>query len=216
MESSLRCVIPDFYISKKDRSLQLVQDYRKLNQYIIKNKMLLSLIRKAINKLKDIKYFNKLDFIWRYNNIWIKEDSKWKVAFLTNKKLFELKVMYFELYNSLGIFQWMINNIFRKLLYKEVLANYINDFIIPAKTKKELKKRTVQFLKVAEKHNLCFKQSKLLWQLLTKIVNSVLSNLICEKNLIGITRELNKECLMYSYTIYITSTSPILNYIYHL
>ena len=69
MESSLRCVIPDFYISKKDRSLQLVQDYRKLNQYIIKNKMLLSLIRKAINKLKDIKYFNKLDFIWRYNNI---------------------------------------------------------------------------------------------------------------------------------------------------
>jgi len=28
------------------------------------------------------------------------------------------------------------------------------------KTKKELEKRTIQFLKIAEKHNLCFKQSK--------------------------------------------------------
>jgi len=28
------------------------------------------------------------------------------------------------------------------------------------KTKKKLEKRTIQFLKIAEKHNLCFKQSK--------------------------------------------------------
>ena len=28
------------------------------------------------------------------------------------------------------------------------------------KTKKELEKRTIQFLKIAEKHNICFKQSK--------------------------------------------------------
>ena len=30
---------------------------------MIKNKILLSLIRKVIDKLKDTKYFNKLDFI---------------------------------------------------------------------------------------------------------------------------------------------------------
>jgi len=35
-----------FYIPKKDRSLQLVQDYRKLNQVIIKNKTLLPLYHK--------------------------------------------------------------------------------------------------------------------------------------------------------------------------
>ena len=28
------------------------------------------------------------------------------------------------------------------------------------KTKKKLEKRTIQFLKIAEKHNICFKQSK--------------------------------------------------------
>ena len=51
----------------------------------------------------------------------------------------------------------MINSIFRKLLYKKVQKNYINDFIIPIKTRKEFEERTVQFLKVAEKHNFYFK-----------------------------------------------------------
>ena len=54
----------------------------------------------------------------------------------------------------------MMNSIFRKLLYKGVLANYMDNFIIPAKTKEELEERTIRFLKIAEKHNLCFKQSK--------------------------------------------------------
>ena len=35
---------------------------------MIKDKMLLSLIREVINKLKDTKYFKKLNLIWGYNN----------------------------------------------------------------------------------------------------------------------------------------------------
>ena len=77
-----------------------------------------------------------------------------------NKGLFELQVIYFGLCNSPGTFQRMMNNIFRELLYKGVLANYMDNFVIPAKTKEELEERTIRFLKIAEKHNLCFKQSK--------------------------------------------------------
>ena len=36
----------------------------------------------------------------------------------------------------------------------------MNDFVILAKTMKELEKQTIRFLKIAEKHNLCFKRSK--------------------------------------------------------
>jgi len=68
--------------------------------------------------------------------------------------------MYFGLYNSPGIFQRMMNSIFQELLYKGVLANYIDNFIIPAKTMEELEERMVRFLKIAEKHNLHFKRSK--------------------------------------------------------
>jgi len=46
--------------------------------------------------------------------------------------------MYFGLCNSPGMFQQMINSIFRELLHEEVLANYMDDFIIPLKMMKEL------------------------------------------------------------------------------
>jgi len=36
----------------------------------------------------------------------------------------------------------------------------MDDFVIPAKTMEELEERTIRFLKIAEKHNLCFKRSK--------------------------------------------------------
>ena len=54
----------------------------------------------------------------------------------------------------------MMNSIFWELLYEDVLANYIDDFVILAKTMEELEERMVRFLKIVEKHNLCFKRSK--------------------------------------------------------
>ena len=36
----------------------------------------------------------------------------------------------------------------------------MDDFVIPAKTIKELEEQTTRFLKIIEKHNLYFKQSK--------------------------------------------------------
>ena len=62
---------------------------------------------------------------------------------MTNKGLFEPQVMYFGLCNLPGIFQRIMNSIFRELLYEEVLANYMDDFIIPAKTKEELEERII-------------------------------------------------------------------------
>jgi len=54
----------------------------------------------------------------------------------------------------------MINSIFQELLHKEVLANYMDDFVILVKTMKELEEQTVCFMKIVKKHNLCFKRSK--------------------------------------------------------
>jgi len=36
----------------------------------------------------------------------------------------------------------------------------MDDFVIPEKIEKELEECTIRFLKIAEKHNLCFKWSK--------------------------------------------------------
>ena len=62
-ESKSRYAVPCFYIPKKDGSLQLVQDYWKLNQVTIKDRTPLPLIGEVIDKLKETRYFNKLDLI---------------------------------------------------------------------------------------------------------------------------------------------------------
>ena len=129
VKSKSRYAVPCFYIPKKNGSLQLVQDYKKLNQVMIKDKMLLPLIGEIINKL---------DLIQGYNNVRIKEGDEWKATFLTNKGLFEPQVMYFRLCNSPGTFQRIMNSIFRELLYEDVLANYMDNFMILVKTMEEL------------------------------------------------------------------------------
>ena len=50
-----------------------------------------------------------------------------------------------------------MKSIFQELLHKGVLANYMNNLVILTKTKKELEERTIQFLKIAKKHNFYFK-----------------------------------------------------------
>ena len=99
--------------------------------------MPLPLIGEVIDKLKEAKYFNKLDLIWGYNNVWIREGDEWKATFLTNKGLFKPQVMYSRLCNSPRTFQRIMNSIFWELLHEGVLANYMDNFIIPARTMKE-------------------------------------------------------------------------------
>ena len=60
-----------------------------------------------------------------------------------NKGLFKLQVIYFVLCNLPGTFQQMMNNIFQKLLHEGVLANYMDDFVIPAKIMKELEEQII-------------------------------------------------------------------------
>ena len=53
-----------------------------------------------------------------------------------------------------------MNSIFQEILHEGVLANYMDDFVIPAKSIKKLEERKICFLKITEKYNLCFKKSK--------------------------------------------------------
>jgi len=55
------CVVPFFFVKKKDGSLRPVQDYYQLNEVTIKNKYPLFLIQELIDKVKGATYFTKLD-----------------------------------------------------------------------------------------------------------------------------------------------------------
>jgi Reverse transcriptase (RNA-dependent DNA polymerase) len=125
---------PFFFIKKKDRSLHPVQDYRKLNEMIVKNRYPLPLISELVNALQNAKYFTKLDVRWGYNNIRIKEGDEFKAAFHTNQGLFEPLVMFFGLTNSPTTFQMMMNDIFHMEVINGQVLIYLDDILIFSKT----------------------------------------------------------------------------------
>jgi len=68
---------PFFFVSKKDlKKLRPCQDYRRLNEGMIKNAYPLPQVDELLDKLKGAKYFTKLDLRWRYNNVRIKEGDE--------------------------------------------------------------------------------------------------------------------------------------------
>ena len=90
-------IVPVFFVGKKDRKKHMVQDYRYLNEWTIKNNYLLLLILDIVENIGTKKVFTKMDLRWSYNNIQIKEGDEQKAAFTTPERLFELTVMFFRL-----------------------------------------------------------------------------------------------------------------------
>lgn len=151
---------PVFFVKKKDGSLRLVQDYRKLNDMTIKNSYPLPLISDIVNKLSKAKYFTKLDVRWGYNNVRIKEGDEWKAAFRTNRGLFEPLVMFFGLTNSPATFQTMMNDLFRDLINEGVCIIYMDDILIFTDDLEKHRRAVWRALKILEDNKLYLKAEK--------------------------------------------------------
>ena len=91
---------PVFFVGKKDEKKQMVQDYRYLNEWMVKNNYLLPLISDILENIRTKKVFTKMDLRWDYNNMRIKEGDEWKAAFMMPEGLFIPIVMFFGLTNS--------------------------------------------------------------------------------------------------------------------
>ena len=121
---------PFFFVSKKDGSLRLVQDYCTLNEVTIKNAYPLPLIDNLFNQLTNATIFTKFDVCAGYNNICIKEGDQHKAAFITPLGLFEPMVMFFGLCNTPTTFQDMMDRVFEDLVREGWLIIYMNDMLI--------------------------------------------------------------------------------------
>jgi len=60
---------PFFFVKKKTANLRPVQDYRKVNKFTKKNHYPLPLISELLDKIKDAKWFIKINIRKGYNNI---------------------------------------------------------------------------------------------------------------------------------------------------
>ena len=151
---------PFFFVKKKDGTLRPVQDYWYLNSITKKNRYPLPLIDDLIQRLKGARYFTKLDVRWGYNNIRVREGDEWKAAFRTNRGLFEPLVMFFGLTNSPATFQTMMNDIFADLIGAGLVCVYMDDILIFAKTREEVRRITRLVLERLRAHKLYLKAEK--------------------------------------------------------
>jgi hypothetical protein len=79
-------------------------DYRKLNEITIKNRYTLPLIYEMQDRIREAKYFIRLDLRKAYYKVRIKEEEKWKTTFESRLGHFEYLVIPFGLTNALAIF----------------------------------------------------------------------------------------------------------------
>jgi hypothetical protein len=111
--------------------------------------------------VKGAKLFSKFDVRWGYNNVRIKEGDEWKAAFITNKGLFEPRVMFFGLTNSPATFQMMMNEIFIEELREGWLTIYMDDLLIHTDDNLDQHRQKVhQVLDKLEHHDLFLKPEK--------------------------------------------------------
>ena len=156
---------PFFFIKKKDGKLHPVQDYRRINEWTIRNRYPLPLIPELINRVKGAALFSKFDIRWGYNNVRIKQGDEWKAAFITNRGLYEPRVMFFGLTNSPATFQTMMNAIFAEELLEGWLTIYMDDILVHMKDDEMLHRRLVhRVLDKLAKHYLFLKPEKCLFE----------------------------------------------------
>ena len=103
-------VSPIFFIPKKDgKELQMVIDYRKLNDITKKDFYPLPNLRTELEKLSKHSLFSKFDVHAGYNNIRIRREDQHKAAFKTPLGTFIPTVITFGFCNAPSIFQRAMN-----------------------------------------------------------------------------------------------------------
>ena len=127
------CGATILFARKKDGSLQLCVDYRKLNQMTVKNVYPLPLIDELLDRLNSSKIFTSLDLKDAYWLLRIAEGDEWKTAFQTRYGLYEYLIMPFGLSNAPGCFQAYVNSCFSDMIDK-FLKIYMDDFLIHSVT----------------------------------------------------------------------------------
>ena len=153
-----------FFVGKKDGNKRMVQDYRYLNEWTIKNNYPLPLISDVVENSGTKRVFTKIDLRWDYNNIQIKEGDEWKAAFMIPERSFKPMVMFFRLTNSLATFQTMMNELIKDLINTGKVAAFIDDVIIGMESEEGHDELVAEVIKSLEENNLYMKPEKCKWK----------------------------------------------------
>ena len=150
---------PILFVKKKDGTMRMCVDYRALNAVTVRDVYPLPLIDELFDRLRDAKYFSKLDLRSGYHQLRVAPVDVHKTAFRTPLGSFEFMVLPFGLTNAPSAFMRMMDSVFPPHS-SPFVATYIDDVLIFSKTLEEHRAHLRHVLQTLRDRKLFAKRSK--------------------------------------------------------
>lgn len=149
---------PIVMVRKKDGSLRLCVDYRRLNEVTVKDAFPLPRVQDTIDALAGAKYFSSFDLAAGYHHILVRAEDRPKTAFVTPFGHYQYVRCPMGLSNSPATFQRFMEYVFSDQIFVTLLV-YLDDLVF-ARSVDEHLDRLEGMLRLLRKHGLKLKPSK--------------------------------------------------------
>ena len=149
-------------IRKKDGSIRLCIDYRKLNKVTIPDRFPMPNVLDMVAGLKGVKYFTTLDLVRGYYQMPLAEESRPYTAFSTARNHYQFKRLPFGLRNAPSAFQRGMQEVLKGFPWNKVVV-YIDDILIMESDFEKHLQLVEKVLATLEEHNIKVKVSKCEW-----------------------------------------------------
>lgn len=144
-ESESPFASPIVVVKKKNGSIRLCIDYRKLNNQTIKDAYALPNIEETFSALTGSKWFSVMDLKSGYYQVEVEEEDKYKTAFVTPMGFWEFNRMPQGVTNAPSTFQRVMEKCVGSLHLKEVLV-FLDDLIVFSSSLEEHEERLMKVL----------------------------------------------------------------------
>jgi hypothetical protein len=146
-------------MKKKDGTLRMCIDFKQLNKVTVKNKYPLPRINDMVDQLRSTQIFSKIDLIFGYHQVRIKEEDIHNTTFRTRYGHYEFTLVSFGLSNAPIVFMCLMNGVSRNYLDKFIIV-FLDGILIYSKSKEEHEQHLRMVLHVLREHQLHAKLSK--------------------------------------------------------
>ena len=141
---------------------RLVIDYRNINKALVPCSKYLAGVDSLLLKVKNHRFYSKMDLKGAYHQIGIVEDKKDITSIVTVDSQFVFNVMSFGLSVAPGYFEIFMERCF-KGIPDDQLLHYLDDCIVPADAVDDMLDRLEQFLYRIVKYRMKLSPSKCEW-----------------------------------------------------
>ncbi|CAN4103756.1 unnamed protein product [Withania somnifera] len=140
---------PVLFVKKKDGSMRMCIDYRRLNKVTVKNKYPLPRIDDLFDRLRGAAVFSKIDLRSGYHRLRIRTEDIPKTAFRTRYGHYEFLVMSFGLTNAPSAFMDLMHRVLKTYLDSFVIV-FIDDILVYSQSKSDHERHLRVILRTRE------------------------------------------------------------------